>query len=40
VTPAVRPIKVQAGIRTLSGMTKASSGMAAAAPKPVEPRSA
>jgi len=40
VTPAVSPIRVQAGIRTFKGIIRASNGMAAAAPKPVEPRSA
>src|SRR5690349_6661701 len=34
---ATSPISVHAGISTLSGMTSPSSGMAAAAPKPVEP---
>ena len=36
--PATIPIKVQAGTSTLSGSTRPSSGMAAAAPKPDAPR--
>jgi len=40
VTPAASPISVQAGISTLSGITRPSSGIAAAAPKPVLPRAA
>ena len=34
------PISVQAGMSTFSGITRPSSGIAAAAPKPVLPRAA
>ncbi len=36
--PAAMPIRVQAGTSTLSGSTRPSSGIAAAAPKPDAPR--
>jgi len=38
VTDDAMPSSVQTGTRTFSGMTRASSGIAAAEPKPVEPR--
>ena len=38
--PAAMPISVQAGTSTLSGSTRPSSGIAAAAPKPDAPRAA
>jgi hypothetical protein len=40
VTDEAAPSSVQTGTRTFNGTTSASSGIAAAAPKPVEPRTA